>query len=485
MSLIKKLGGQTIIYGFSSIIGRFLNYLLVPLYTRQFAPDDYGIVTEVYAYAGFLIVLLTYGMETAFFRFNQKYKGDNLAFSSGLWSLILTSSAFLFFIFVFITPISELLLYEKFPRYILMLAAIVALDAVTALPFARLREQEKAMKFASFKMVNIGVNILLNLFLILLLPEINNSTPVIDYIFIANLAASAVTMLLLLPEFRLLKYGFHYSRFKEMLVYSIPLMIAGLAGMVNEMIDRTLLRRLLPYSEEENLRLLGIYGATYKLSILMTLFTQAFRYAAEPIFFKKSDSKDAPEFYALVLKYFTYFGCIVFLSITLFIDQVKFFLGSDFHSGIVIVPILLLANLFLAMQVNLSIWYKIKDKTKIGAMIAIIGASITIVLNLLWIPEMGYVGSAWATLICYFVMATLTYFIGKRYYPIPYELPRIIFSIVFSIMLFLLGKHISGLLPEGVHLKILMNILLLIFFITVIYISDKRALSRDIGLKKQ
>lgn len=432
-SLIKKLAGQTAIYGLSSIIGRLLNYLLVPIYTRIFAPEEYGVVTELYAYVTFLLIILTYGMETGFFRFSQDKERFNKVYSTSLTSLFATSVVFVILINLFTQPIANWMEYGAHPEYIRWFGFILAIDAFSAIPFAKLRQQGKAWKFATVKLINIVTNIGFNLFFLLLCPKLMQSHPDsvllkiynpdigVGYVFVSNLIASSLTLLLLLPEILNVKYSFRKKILREILWYSFPLLIGGLAGMMNETIDRILLRHLLPENVNA-LHQIGIYGANYKLAILMTLFIQMFRYAAEPFFFSQSKEKNSKELYARVLKYFTIFGLLIFLGITLYIDIFKYFIDPDYHEGLKVVPVLLLANLFLGIYFNLSIWYKLNQLTRFGAYMAIFGAIITISLNLVLIPIIGYMGSAWATLACYSSMTVLSYFLGRNFFPISYDL---------------------------------------------------------------
>ncbi len=434
---IKKLAGQTAVYGFSSMLGRLLNYLLVPLYTRVFHTGEYGVVAEFYAYVTFLLVVLTYGMETGFFRFSESKEGFNKTYATTLTSLFFTSMSFLVLINLFAQPLAGLVEHPAHPEYIRWFGFILAFDAFSTIPFAKLRQQNKAWRFAIIKSINIGVNIGANLFFLLLCPALAKSNPDalilqiynpaigIGYIFISNLIASSVTLLALLPDIFDVKYQFDKALLRKMLWYSLPLLIGGLAGMVNETIDRILLKYLLPGSKDFVMSQIGIYGANYKLSIMMTIFIQMFRYAAEPFFFSEAKNKASKSQFAKVMLYFVLFGLLIFLGITGYIDIVKHFIGSDYHEGLKIVPILLAANLFLGIYFNLSVWYKLNNKTRYGAWMAIFGAIITLVLNIILIPHIGYMGSALATLVCYFSMMLISWYLGKKHYPIPYNLKKI------------------------------------------------------------
>jgi O-antigen/teichoic acid export membrane protein len=428
---LKKLVGQTAIYGLSSVIGRLLNYLLVPLYTRYFLPAEYGVVTEIYAYVAFLVIVLTYGLETAFFRFSQKDNDVKVVYSTALISLIVSSIIFVMLMFVSSSEIANWMGYAGHTEYIEWFAIIIALDAISSISFAKLRAQNKAIRFAVIRLINIFFNIGLNIFFIvykgygldILGVECSGG---IEYIFIANLISSVITIFLLLPEMLTPVWSFDKILWKKMMIYALPLLIAGLAGMTNETIDRILLKHLLPNPATAATEL-GLYGAFYKLSIIMMLFIQTFRFAAEPFFFAQEKEGNGKYIYADVMKYFTIIMAIIFLGVTIFYEFIKGFLGSEYHDerGFLVVSILLLANLFLGIYYNLSIWYKLTEKTKYGAYLSIFGAIITLALNFILIPIIGFVGSAWATLVCYFSMTVASYYLGKKHFPVPYNIRRI------------------------------------------------------------
>jgi O-antigen/teichoic acid export membrane protein len=449
MGIIKKLASQTAIYGLSSIFGRFLNYLLVPLYTYHFSAAEYGVVSEFYAYAGFFAVLLVFGFETGYFRFRDKNQAQrDSAYSTALWFVLLVNLGFLLLILLIQDPLSSVLHYAHHPEYVEWFAIILGLDAIASIPFARLRAENRAFRFAGIKIAEIGVTVGLSLFFIAYCPPVYAKNeqvwfaPIYDpgiglgYVFIANLAASGVKFILLLPQLKGLAWGFDKALFKSMLGYSLPMVVIGFAGIINEMLDRALLKYLLPHDPLTNMRMLGIYSACYKLSILMSLFIQAFRYAAEPFFFSYADKSDARQVYADVMKYFVIFCMAIFLLVTLYIDVFQYFIGREFRAGLGVTPILLFANLFLGIYVNLSIWYKLTDRTLLGAFVSLGGALLTIGLNLWWIPLYGYVGSAWATLACYASMAFISYLLGRKYYRVAYDLKWITFYIVFGLGLY-------------------------------------------------
>jgi O-antigen/teichoic acid export membrane protein len=449
MNPLKRLASQTAVYGVSSIIGRFLNYLLVPLYTYTFAPAEYGVVAEFYAYMGFFAVLLVFGLETGFFRFRAGGEhAPDIVFATVLRFLVLINAGFLIAAYLLQQPIAELLRHAANPEYIWWVAAIIAMDSVGAAAFARLRAEEKALRFVGIKLIEIGANIGLNLFFILLCRQAFETDPDsllgrlwnpdigIGYVFLANLAASALKLLLLAPQFRAGLTGFDAALFRRMIRYSLPMIVIGLAGIVNEMLDRAALKYLLPYDDATNMAQLGIYSACYKLSILMLLFIQAFRYAGEPFFFAYAKERDAKQVYALVLTWFVIFCVFIFLLVTLYMDLFQYFVGAAYREGLSVVPVLLLANLLLGIYVNMSIWYKLTDRTLLGAGVAVIGALITIVALLILVPAYGYEGAAWAHLICYGAMVLMSYLLGRRFYPVPYDLPRVIGYIALGLALY-------------------------------------------------
>ena len=488
---IKKLVGQTAIYGLSSIIGRLLYYFLTPFITRAFLPDEYGVVTELYAYVGFLLVFLTYGMETGFFRFAEKSKNPQLVFSTALTPLIVTSLLFILAFILLAQPIANILQYPDNKEYIIMFAIIIGFDAFLALPFAKLRQENRPIKFASYKLIGIFLNIIIQLFFVVVCKDNENEFLArfhipsyshlynpeigIGYIFIANLIASTVTLALFIPDLVKIKYTFSKPLLKKMLVFSLPLLFVGIAGMANETLDRVLLKYLISIPEgiedhaEYAMSQLGIYGAVFKISILMTLFTQAFRYAAEPFFFAQEKEIGAKKVYADIMKYFIILGLLIFLGVTLYIDIIKYFIGEKYWEGLYIIPILLAANLFFGILFNLSFWYKLTDKTKYGAYIAGIGAIITLLFNVILVPVIGYLGSAWGHFASFFTMMIISYFLGRKYYRIQYPL-KDIFIYVLIVLVIYFGSLYSGF--EG-FIKYLVNTGLIFGFILIVVFKEK------------
>lgn len=445
MSALKKLAGQTAIYGLPSILGRVLNYLLVPLHTSYFAPTEYGIVSEFYAYVAFLVILLMMGMETTFFRFVNQSKDQEKTFNQAFSIVLVINILFLTTVFLFSQSIATWMGYPLYRNYVIWFSLILAMDSMSSLFLVKLRFKEKAKQFALIQLGSISVNILLNVFFIYVLLDPVNDPIGIGYIFLANLFASLVKPLLLFKE--VIKFRFIMDKImaKAMLIYAIPLMVAGFAGIINETFDRILIKQLLlPKGTAYAQAQVGIYSANYKLSILISLFIQAYRYAAEPFFFAQAQKQDGKKTYSKIMTYFVIIVSFMFLMIALNISIFKWFIpNQDYWEGLKIVPILLIANVFLGIYYNQSIWYKLADKTRYGAYIALGGAAITITLNILLIPVMGYMGSAIATLAVYFSMMVASYYYGKKYYPIKYNLRKIGLYLFSAIALFGLSHLIQ------------------------------------------
>jgi len=488
----KQLAGQTAIYGLPSILGRTLGYLLVPIYTRVFNQNDYGTIILLYSYVSFLLVILTYGLETAFFRFSQTKKNNNIVFSTAFISLIITTLIFGFLSILFSQNIANVILYPDNKDYVIWFSLIISFDVLSAIPFAKLRADNKPKRFAIIKFTNISINIILNLFFILLCPFIlanyNDSSlasfiklffisgNLISYVFISNLIASFITILLLSSDFLILKFQFNFVLWRQMIIYALPLLIAGLAGIMNETLDRILLRYLLPSDISE--AQVGIYGACYKIAILMSLFIQAFRYAAEPFFFSHAKEKDAKILYAQIMNYFVITVSFIFLITMLYIDIIILLIGKEFRVGVGIIPILLLANLFLGIYYNLSVWFKLTNNTKFGAFLSIFGAIITISLNFYLIPIIGFMGSAWATLACYFSMTIVSYFLGQKYYRINYNLLKITGYIFLSVCLFFLSKLFNF---ELQSIRLIFNSIILLVFVAIVFFIEKNGLIKMKG----
>jgi len=480
---LRQLLGQTAVYGFGTVVPRLLNYLLLtPFFTRIFEVGEYGVVTELYAYVVFLMIILTYGMETGFFRYAQIKSNINEVFSTSLLSLLLTSAVFVLLVIVFSARIADVIGYSEHPEYIIWISLIVVSDVIMAIPFARLRLENKATKFALIKIAGVAVNISLNFIFLYFIPRMGDSVPGwiyriysdslgVGYVFISNLVASCFTLLLLSGTIARLKFQINLGLWTEMLKYSYPLLISGLAGTVNEALDRILLKHLIP-EQTYALEQLGIYGANYKIAVLMTLFIQMFRYASEPFYFGQARKKDALALFAEVMKFFVIAGLVIFLAVNLYLDVFKHFIGSKFHEGLHIVPVVLFANLLLGIFFNLSIWYKLNNLTKYGAMITIVGASITFLLNWFLIPVFGYVASAWAHVACYGSMVLLSWAIGRKHYPVPYNISRLAVYFVIAGMLFTTGKLTT---LDNIIIDLVKNTALLAVFSIIVFLLEKRS----------
>lgn len=487
MNPLKKLASQTAVYGIPSIAGRFLNYLLTYLYTRVFTLDQFGVNSEFYAYSGFFIVLLSFGMETGFFRFHKDAKEPNRVFATTLSFILGTSSLFLILVYAFGQNIADILKYPNHVEYIHWFGWMLAIDAVCSIPFVKLRAENRAAWFATVKIIEIAVNVALNIFFLIvcrnayinhgnsLLASLYNPAIGVGYVFIANLAGSATKMLLLLPQFRYGFSGFDKELLGKIVRYSLPMVVIGFAGIINEMLDRMILKYMLPYDNITNLKMLGVYGACYKLSIIMSLFIQAFRFAAEPFFFSHADQENSRKIYADVMKYFTIFCVFIFLLVMLYLNWFQHFIGKPFRVGLGVVPILLMANLFLGIYVNLSIWYKLTDRTMLGAVVSVSGALLTVVLNIALIPTMGYMGSAWATLACYGGMALASYILGQKYYPVNYEVKKILAYIILGLVLWVLYVWLTGSVLTMLPFWAISTTLMLVFF-AIVWLFDVRQL---------
>ncbi len=450
---------QAVFYGLSSVIARVLNFLLVPLYTYIFLPEQYGIISEMYAYAVFIMILSTLSIESAFFKFSNDSR-DKKTVNSTASSLLLITSSILIFIAIFFTGnISELIGgtdSENYNNYVFYFLLILSIDTLCVIPFAQLRLKERAGYFATIKTINILINIGFNLFFYLYLKETK-----IDYVFISNLLASGLTFLILIPTIN--NFSFNIKLSRKILKYSYPLIIGGMAYAVNETADKILIKYLCTNNPLEQL---GIYSACYKLSIFMILFTQSYRLAAEPLFFNYQSKLGAKKIYAQLMKVFVIIAMFLFLIITLNLDYLKFFISNQsYHEGLHIVPIILLAHICLGVYYNLSLWYKLTSQTKYGAIISLLGCCITLFINIMFMPIYGYVTAAWATLFCYMIMMLVSYFLGKRKYPIPYELRPIVSYIVFALIIYFIKYNfdLSGIIST--------TILVSIYIISILYIE--------------
>ena len=427
-------------YGLSSIVGRFLNWLLVPLYTHVFPEAEYGIVTYIYSFVAVALIVLTYGMETGFFRFanHERYSDPREVYSTSLLSLTGTSTVALLLMVAFLRPLADALDCGAHPSFVWMMGVAVALDAVTSIPFAWLRFKRRSLRFATLKLINIALNIGLNLWFILVCPWLMEQAPGlvswcydpsfgIGYIFLANLVASAAMLLLLLPELKTLQWRFNPELWKQMVTYSFPLLILGLAGVMNQSLDKILLPELVA-DKADAMQQLGIYGANYKIAVVMVMFIQAFRFAYEPFIFARNTAEGGSrtQAYSAAMKYFVIFAMIIFLGVMFYLPVLRYFIAPRYFPGLRVVPIIMIAELFFGIFFNLSVWYKITDRTIWGTWFSLIGLGVTVGMNLLLVPRMGYMGCAWAAVCCYGTMMLLSWAVGRAKYPIPYETGRIL-----------------------------------------------------------
>lgn len=482
MAGLKSLAKDTAIYGLSSIVGRFLNYLLVPLYTAVIpaSTGGYGVVSNVYAYTALILVFLTFGMETGFFRFAnksgehpEKVYANTLIFVGGL-SLI-----FVILCMLFLHPISALLEYPDHPDYIAMMVLVVALDSFQCIPFAYLRYKKRPIKFASIKLFNIVGNILLNLFFLLLCPWLDvhahqlvswfyRPEYLVGYIFVSNLIMSLVQMFFFIPELRGFSYRVDKVLMKQMISYSFPILVFGVVGILNQTIDKMIYPFLFD-DRQEGLVQLGIYSATSKVAMIMAMFTQAFRYAYEPFVFGKNKEGDNRKMYSAAMKYFFIFSLLAFLAVMFYMDILRYMVARDYWEGLSVVAIVMGAEIFKGIYFNLSFWYKLTDETQWGAYFSIIGCAVILVLNIWLVPTCGYVASAWASVAGYGVITLLSYIIGQKKYPVSYPLKDMAIYLILAAVLFVLSQEV---IISNVGLRLVFRTLLLLIFIAYILKKD-------------
>lgn len=495
MSGVKSLAKDTAIYGLSSILGRFLNWCLVPLYTFCFPAEEYGLVTYVYSIVALALVVLTYGMETGFFRFanHDRYDDPMEVYSTSLISLALSSSAFLVSVCVFVRPLSQILECGNHYSYILLMGATVAIDAFTAIPFSYLRFRHRPLRFALLRVVNIALNIALNLFFILVCPWLWRVAPGtiswfydptygVGYIFLANFMTSVLNLLLLMPELRGFRWRFNRQLWKEMLRYSYPLLVLGAAGIMNQTIDKIMLPSLVA-DKATAMHQLGIYGANYKIAIVMVMFIQAFRFAYEPFIFAQSKDRgeNRLQSYRDAMKWFVIFSMLIFLGVMYYLDILRYFISPKYFSGLRVVPVIMLAEFFFGVFFNLSLWYKLTDRTQWGMWFSLLGLSVTIVFNVLFVPVWGYMGCAWAALICYGVMMVTSYVVGRIKYPIGYNVPRL--TAYFALAMVLYGLSVIVTTRNSAFDLSLRTVLLAVYIVAVLKI-EKMNLSQLLPIKK-
>jgi len=500
MNKFKQLASETAIYGLSSIIGKAINFILVPFYTSTaiLRIEEYGIVTELYSYVAVLNVLYLYGMETAYFRFTSKPgHGEKEIYSSVFSSVLITTAVLTLLLITSASPIINWLEFAGHERFVYWFAAIIAIDSLMAIPFVKLRYERKAKEFATYKLINIFLNLGLNLFFLYFckniwngafLPEwkvaisyVYNPQYNVEYVFISNLIANACYLFLLFGVIRKARFVINFQLLSPMLVYAFPLLLSQLAGNFNEMFSRMMLKKILPdgfYIGYNNQEALGIFGACYKISMIMTLAIQAFRYAAEPFFFRESQETDSKQTYSNVFLYFGIFGLFSVLAISLNLDIIKLIFLKDeaYWSALHIVPMLLLASLFLGLYYNLSIWFKIQDKTYFGTIISVSAAFITIAMNYLLIPYFGYEGSAATTLFVYLYMCLFAYFTGRKHYRIAYDVKRFGYYLILMLVLLFFGWDLTY------HSELVSQLLRevpILVFIAIVFAFERKKLKMN------
>lgn len=494
MSQLKSLAKDTAVYGLSSIVGRFLNWCLVPLYVYLFPAAEYGIVSYLYSFTAVALVILNYGMETGFFRYASREPDPQRVYTTSLGCVAITSILFTILVSIFISPISTSLLLPKHPMFVWMLAVTVAIDAFSNIPFAYLRFRNKAMRFAGIKLCNVFLNIGLNIFFLLCCPWIAKHAPGaigwwyeppggdafgIGWIFLANLLSSLCVLLLLTPALPRSRWSIDSALLKKMLKYSWPLLILGVAGILSQNMGQMIIPYIFKGHEEAARAMVGIYGANIKIAIVMVMFTQAFRYAYEPFIFAraKAEGEDRSQAYCDAMKYFIIFGLLIFLGVMYFMPILKHFVAPSYWSGLQVVPVMMVAELCFGVFFNLSLWYKLTDRTQWGMYFSLICFVMMLALNLWLVPLIGipegYMGSAWAALIAYFAVMLISYFVGRRYYPLPYALGRIGAYTLLAAILWGSGIGIDTLLGDGTLPAYLLKSLLLCIYILAILKYEK------------
>ena len=482
MAGLKSLAKETAIYGLSSIVGRFLNYLLVPLYTAKISAESggYGVITNMYAYTALMLVLLTFGMETTFFRFSNKEGEDpSKVFSATLTAVGTVAVVFVCLVFAFITPLSSAMGYASHPSFVWVMAVTVAIDAFQCIPFAYLRYKKKAVKFAVLKLLFIVMNILLNLVYFVVLPSLYNSYPDIvgkiyspevgpGYAFYINLFCTAPITFCFYKELKTFRPSYDRKMLGRMLGYSWPILVLGIAGILNQTADKILFPYI--YKGGDAHEQLGIYGAASKIAMIMAMITQAFRYAYEPFVFGKSKDKDNKETYALAMKYFVIFTLLAFLVVVGYLDVLKHLIGSDYWDGLKVVPIVMAAEIMMGVYFNLSFWYKLIDKTIWGAWFSGAGCLVLIVINVVFVPQYGYMACAWAGFAGYATAMLFSYFVGQKYYPIDYRLGHLAKYIVLAVVVFAMITYVNSSLDMLPAVAI--NTVLIAFFALFIVRND-------------
>ncbi|WP_333624103.1 oligosaccharide flippase family protein [Sphingobacterium siyangense] len=503
MSSIKQLASQTVWYGASSVIAKLAVNLLTPIFTYILSSPEgvisLGRISLIYSYFAFLNILFTYGMETAFFRFNNKNSTlkDNI-FNTCFGSILISTLSFCIILFLFNQQIDHFLELGDHPEYINLAIVILFFDTVQTIPFARLRNENKPRKYALIRIAGVTINIISVIFFMMLLPKLATANPVsfwasitnkysvVTFVLLSNLIQTVFTFLALYKEWKDFSFRIDTALWKKMFRYSSPMILIGMAGMVNEVIDRQMLIKLIDNTETYAQTVQSIYSQNYKLSIVVTMFITAFRMAAEPFFFSKALDKDAPQIYARVMKWFVITLSIAYLVTALFLDDLWIkWLGPSYRSGKTVVPILLFANVCTGIYYNLSVWYKVGNKMWIGVIITLFGAAITVAGNYLFIPQYEMLASAWTTATCYSVMVVLCYFLGQRYFPVPYPVKRIIMYLALTVVLYLIQHTISNIFSNNEYLilRLASGFVLLLVFLLLTYWIERKDIRSSLKIK--
>jgi O-antigen/teichoic acid export membrane protein len=488
VSSIKKLAGQTVWYGASSIFARLLNVLLTPYLTHEFrGTTEFGKMSLVYSMIPFLYTLTMFGFETAYFRYIQKKEHEKDVYNTIITSLIISTSVITVVTIFFRQSVASFIGIENHPEYITIGAFIIALDTLSTIPFAKLRHEGRPKKYAFIRVAGILINIAVTFFFLSVFPALYKKHPNsillffysagfgVGYVLIGNLAQSLFQLLVLAKELLAFRWELNKQLWKEIVIYSLPLTIAGFGGIVNETFDRVMLKKWLPLPPDVATYQVGVYSACYKLSILISLFVQAFRLGAEPFFFKQSQQEDAPKVYARVMKFFVIVVCFMFLVAALYVNIWKVIIIRDpkMWEGLKIVPILLFANMFLGIYYNLSIWYRLTQKTTAGAYITLTGAAITLVVNYFFIPHFGYMASAWATFLCYGSMMVISYKWGQKAYRIPYATKKLIAYMMIVALLYFIHHFLTGIWKSNLFSLSLATILTAAYSVFILKIEKK------------
>ena len=477
MASLKSLAKDTAIYGMSSIVGRFLNYLLVPLYTTKLTVESggYGVITNIYSYVALLLVILTYGMETAFFRFaNKQDENPQRVYSSILISVGSTSLMFILLMLAFLPQVSSFIGYADHPEYVGVMAVCVAIDAFQTIPFAYLRHRKKALKFAALKLLFIVLNIALNLAYFVLLPALYKSHPDtigliydpsigVGYAFFINLFCTAIITLFFLKELTGFKYVFDRRLMRRILSYSWPILLLGITGILNQTADKILFPFI--YAGSDATAQLGIYGAASKVAMIMAVITQAFRYAYEPFVFGKTGDRDNAATQAQAMKFFIIFTLLAFLAVIAYLDILKYIIAPGYWSGLQVIPIVMAAEIMMGVYFNLSFWYKLTDRTIWGAVFSGIGCAVLVAVNIIFVPRFGYMACAWAGFAGYGTAMLLSYFVGRHYYPVPYPLKRICAYVLLAAAIFSIYTFVRF---DNIYIDLLLRTALLVAFLAVV-----------------